>query len=50
MPLMPRMKSKGKKVAYAILGVPSNMVKVRKTKLERDVDLRLNYEDSRLSR
>lgn len=50
MPLMPRMKSKGERVAYAILGVPANMVKVRKTKREREISNRLNYEDSRLVR
>ena len=50
MPLMPRMKSKGQKIAQAIIGTPANLVKHRKTEHERMVRARLNDEETRLSR
>lgn len=50
MPLMPRFKSKGSKVAQNILGVPANMIKQRKTEHEQQVNRRLNQEETRLSR
>ncbi len=50
MPLMPRMKSKGQKIAHAIIGVPANLVKHRKTEHEKIVNARLNMEETRLTR
>lgn len=50
MPLMPRFKSKGSKVAQNILGVPANMIKQRKSEHEKQVNQRLNFEETRLSR
>jgi len=51
MPLMPRvMTDKTTKVAFKILGVPANLAKNTKTKKQRQVDARLNFEESRLVR
>ena len=50
MPLMPRAKGKGKKVAYAILGTPANLIKRKKSEHERQVRERLTFEETRLSR
>lgn len=50
MPLMPRFKSKGSKVCHAILGTPPNLIKQRKSEHEKEVNTRLNYEETRLSR
>ncbi len=50
MPLMPRAKTKGQKVAFAILGTPANLVKKRRSEHEKMVNMRLNIEETRLSR
>lgn len=50
MPLMPRFKSKGSKIAYNILGTPANLIKHRKSERDTKVDKRLNFEESRLVR
>ena len=50
MPLMPRNNSKGSKVCHNILGTPANLVKQRKTEHEKQVNARLNLEETRLSR
>lgn len=43
---MIRPSGKGKKIAYAILGVPQNMQKVRKTPEQKWVDKRLVFEET----
>ena len=48
MPAMPRPSGKGKKIAYAILGKPSNMVSDKGRKSE--IDRRLTAQDTRLIR
>jgi len=50
MPIMPRHNKKATKVAFAILGKPSNLVKEHLSEHERYVRRRLFFEDTRLSR
>ncbi len=50
MPLMPRFKSKGSKVAYAILGTPANLMKHRSNQQSTKVNRRLIVEETRLVR
>jgi hypothetical protein len=45
MPVMPRSSKKGQKIAFAILGVPSNL-KSKKTKYQKFIDKRLKFEDT----
>ena len=47
---MPRTKSKGQKVAFAILGTPANLIKQKKSEHDKMVNRRLNIEETRLSR
>lgn len=44
MPGMPRIPGKGKKIAYAILGIPQNMKKP--SKKDKKVDTRLVFEET----
>lgn len=46
MPTMPRPKGKGRKIAYAILGVPQNMLKTKKTEVEQKINERLIFEET----
>jgi len=46
MPGAPRPKGKAKKIAYAILGVPQNMIEPRKSKEGKWVEKRLVFEDT----
>lgn len=46
MPAMLRIKGKTTKIAYDILGKPQNMEKDRKTKKDRLIDRRLEFEDT----
>lgn len=48
MPAMPRPAGKGKKIAYAILGKPANMISEKGRKSE--IDRRLTAQDTRLIR
>lgn len=45
MPSMPRVKGKGYKIAYAILGVPANM-QSKKTKDQKKINGRLVFEET----
>lgn len=46
MPAMPRMKGKAVKIAYAILGVPANMIKDEKqTKKEKHIERMLVFDE-----
>lgn len=46
MTAMVRPKGMGKRVAYAILGVPANMKELRKTKKEKHIDSLLKYDET----
>jgi hypothetical protein len=50
MPIMIRSNKKATKVAFNILGVPANLRKVRMSERERDINKRLNFEETRLTR
>ena len=50
MPVMPRFKSKGSKIAFAIIGTPPNLIKTRQSEYDRKVNARLNWEETRLVR
>lgn len=43
---MPRPEGKGKRVAYAILGVPANMKELRKSKKEKHIEQLLQYDET----
>lgn len=45
MPAMIRQKGLGRKIAYAILGVPSN-IKNKKTARQKEIDRRLLYDNT----
>lgn len=45
MPAMPRIKGKPRKIAFSILGVPSNL-KDKKTALQKKIDRRLMYDNT----
>jgi hypothetical protein len=46
---MPRLPGKPKSIAYKILGIPANIY-WRRTEREREINRRLNYEETRLVR
>lgn len=46
MPAAPRPKGKATKIAYDILGKPQNMINDKKTKKDKLVDKRLDFEDT----
>jgi len=45
MPAMPRLDGKGKKIAYALLGTPSN-IKDKKTARQKEIDAKLYQQDT----
>lgn len=45
MPAMPRIKNKSTKIAYKILGVPSNIAH-KKTPEEKNINHKLRYEET----
>jgi hypothetical protein len=46
MPAMIRFSKKGRDVAFALLGIPSNMIKRKKTKEQKYIDKRLLAEET----
>jgi len=50
MPLMPRNNREATKIAFSILGKPSNLVREQLSEHERYVRRRLFFDDTRLSR
>jgi len=47
MPAMPRMKGKAQKIAYAILGLPTNMEKnVKKSKKDKHIEHMLVFDET----
>ncbi len=46
MPSMPRFNGKATKIAYDILGKPQNL-KPEHNETQREIDIRLNYEETR---
>lgn len=45
MPTMPRVRGRATQIAYSILGTPANQKK--RGKLQRKIDRKLNYEETR---
>jgi hypothetical protein len=45
MPSAPRVKNKATKIAYKVMGIPVNIA-FKRSKKEREVNRRLNYEES----
>lgn len=50
MPIMPRVKGKAQRIAYKILGVPSNMRKTKIAVRDSNIKKRLSFEETRLVR
>lgn len=50
MPGAPRPKGKAKDIAYAILGVPANMVKTRKKGPAQKYEQEITYDNRRINR
>ena len=50
MPAMPRPNGQAKKIAYAIIGKPANMQKVRTSEKKKEINQRLVAQDIRYSR
>jgi hypothetical protein len=46
MPAMVRFSKKGRDVAFSLLGIPSNMIKMKKTKEQKYIDKRLLAEET----
>ncbi len=46
MPAAPRVNNKATKIAYDILGKPQNL-KPERNETQREIDIRLNYEETR---
>ncbi len=50
MPVAPRSNKKAQDIVYNLIGIPPNMVEVRKNKQRKRRDRRLEYKESRLQR
>lgn len=44
--IMPRPKGKGRTIAFAILGTPPNMQKRKHSKIEKEINKRLLFEET----
>ncbi len=49
MPVMPRVPGKSTKIAYKVMGIPSNMLQ-KKDKAQQKINQRLNFEETIRSR